>query len=228
MKVLDLFSGLGGWSAAFKDRGHTVITVDNNPKFNPTICADINNLDIDRFIQEYGYPDVVLASPPCNHFSIASVYRHWDKDGNPNPETIESIRLVGNTIRFILSLHPRYWILENPRGMMRRVIGKPSVTTFYAAYGMPYLKPTDLWGVLPDIQWNKPKKWLKAPRGAHSGIQGIDGAYVKAWSPNGMSEELRALELRALVPYALSEAVCLACENGLKRHKRHIEEKDRD
>lgn len=35
MKVLDLFSGLGGWSAAFKDRGHTVFTVDVHPDFKP-------------------------------------------------------------------------------------------------------------------------------------------------------------------------------------------------
>ena len=28
MNVLDLFSGLGGWSAAFVERGHEVVTVD--------------------------------------------------------------------------------------------------------------------------------------------------------------------------------------------------------
>ena len=41
MKVLDLFSGLGGFSQAFKDRGHKVTTLDNNPEFNPDICIDI-------------------------------------------------------------------------------------------------------------------------------------------------------------------------------------------
>lgn len=28
MEVLDLFSGLGGWSKAFQDRGHTVVPVE--------------------------------------------------------------------------------------------------------------------------------------------------------------------------------------------------------
>lgn len=37
MRVLDLFSGLGGWSAAFRDRGHEVITLDIEPKFKPDI-----------------------------------------------------------------------------------------------------------------------------------------------------------------------------------------------
>ena len=41
MLMLDLFSGLGGASKAMKERGWEVITVDNNPKFNPDICIDI-------------------------------------------------------------------------------------------------------------------------------------------------------------------------------------------
>jgi len=44
MRVLDLFSGLGGWSQAFKDRGHEVVTVDIAPKFAPIICKDIMEL----------------------------------------------------------------------------------------------------------------------------------------------------------------------------------------
>lgn len=118
MKVLDLFSGLGGWSAAFKDRGHDVITVDIEKKFNPTICKDIMQVTPNDF---NGYKfDVILASPPCNCFSVASVYHHWDKDTKmpKDQATYESIKLVGHTIDLILNLFPRWWILENPRGML--------------------------------------------------------------------------------------------------------------
>ena len=82
MKVLDLFSGLGGWSQAFKDRGHLVFTVDIEPKFKPNMTADILNLSAQDFPKVSSGWDVILASPPCNAFSVASVYRHW-KDGKP-------------------------------------------------------------------------------------------------------------------------------------------------
>jgi hypothetical protein len=38
---------------------------------------------------------------------------------------------------------------------------------------------------------------------------------IKAWKSNGMAETVRAAEKRALIPYALSEAVCLATEKEL-------------
>jgi hypothetical protein len=207
MRVLDLFSGLGGWSQAFKDRGHEVVTVDINPKFNPTIVADVMNLTPKDF-EKYGQFDIILASPPCNCFSVASVYRHWDKDTKrpKDEETRHAIRLVGHTIWLILNLQPRWWILENPRGMMRKVLGKPVVTTYFASWQTendnrkPVFKATDLWGVIPEgIKWKKPKTWQDAPRGARTGTQGIKDA-----------------ELRAKIPYGLSLAVCLACERELK------------
>ena len=78
MRVLDLFSGLGGWSAAFKDRGHSVTTLDIEPKFKPDICADILSIDS---ISKLGTFDIVLASPPCEVFSIAAAWlHHWKKE----------------------------------------------------------------------------------------------------------------------------------------------------
>jgi len=215
MRVLDLFSGLGGWSQAFKDRRHEVITVDVEEKFNPTICKDIIKLEAKDF-KEFVPFDVILASPPCNCFSVASVYQHWDKETKrpKDQETLDSIELVGHTIKLILSLYPRFWILENPRGMLRSVLGKPPITTYFASWGNWTLKPTDLWGVIPEgIKWKKPKKWEKAPRGSKSGVQGIDGHYVKKTYPENRSNYIFGSELRAKIPYGLSEAICLACES---------------
>ena len=215
MRVLDLFSGLGGWSQAFKDRGHTVVTVDNLEKFNPTICKDIMDCSISDFSKWCPF-DVILASPPCNCFSVASVYRHWDKETHMPKDraTYESITLVGHTIKLILRMFPRFWILENPRGMMRNVLGPPAKTTYFAAWGDWKLKPTDLWGRLPNVEWRKPRKWEKAPRGSKKGVQGIDGKYTKAW-PDNMANYSSGSELRAVIPYGLSMAVCLACEKEL-------------
>ena len=219
MKVLDMFSGLGGFSQAFKDRGHDVVTIDIEKKFNPTICTDIMKITPKELIEGYGEFDIVLASPPCNCFSVASEYRHWDKKTKKpkDQQTREAIKLIGHTINMIMNLQPRFWILENPRGMLRNVLGKPTVTTFFASWGHWALKPTDLWGVHPEIDWKKPKKWEKAPRGSKTGVQGINGnKYQKAY-PENMSMKVRKPELRALIPYELSMAICIACEKELNR-----------
>lgn len=216
LKVLDLCSGLGGFSQAFKDIHHEVITVDVEPRFNPTICKDVMELQPKDFSQ-YGQFDVILASPPCNCFSIASVYRHWDKTTKKpkDEQTKQAIRLVGHVLWLIINLNPRFWVLENPRGMLRNVLGKPQITTFFASWQdweerqdslkafhdvrKPSFKATDLWGVFPEgIKWQKPKDWVKAPRGSKVGTQGI-----------------KDKDLRAKIPYGLSFAICIACEREL-------------
>ena len=197
MKVLDLFSGLGGFSQAFKDRGHIVVTVDNNPKFNPSICCDVLEL------KPNGHYDVILASPPCNCFSVASIGKHW-KDGKPDKDAIESIELIKHTINFIIDSHPKFWFLENPMAMLRTIIGNPPVTVYYAQYGEDRLKPTDIWGRHPkgfkDMQI-KDKSLLDytpAPRGSRNGTQGLKNP-----------------ENRAKIPYQLSECICKLCEKDI-------------
>jgi site-specific DNA-cytosine methylase len=223
MRVLDLFSGLGGWSQAFKERGHEIICVDNESKFKPDICADIMFLS-DNDFRKYGKIDIILASPPCNNFSVASVYRHWDKDtGMPKDQkTIDSIKLVAHTLELIVSLMPYFWVLENPRGMMRRVLGLPQKTTYFASWAtlneffkikaawlgigthFSGLKPTDIWGHLPpSIIWREPVVWDKAARGSKTGTQG----------------KINAAE-RAKIPYGLSLEMCLACERDLAKYSK--------
>ena len=76
MKVLDLFSGLGGFSEAFLRAGDEVARVENNP-----LLSEVPNTSIecvrqvrDRLVEykQKGLPirdiDVVLASPPCYEF----------------------------------------------------------------------------------------------------------------------------------------------------------------
>lgn len=122
MQVLDLFSGLGGWSKAFKDRGHNVVTVDNNPKFKPDICKDIMDLTKMDFI-DYDF-DIILASPPCTEFSKSMMPDSWNKNRTVTPNT----KLVEKTIKLINEINPRYWIIENVRGAVpffKPILGKP-------------------------------------------------------------------------------------------------------
>lgn len=77
MNVLDLFSGTGGFSEAFRQRGHKVIRIDNDPQFQSvpdTWIADV--LDIDFFSPHAPAFDVIVASPPCQAFSLAATGTH--------------------------------------------------------------------------------------------------------------------------------------------------------
>jgi hypothetical protein len=194
MKVIDLCSGLGGATQAFKDRGHKVFTVDIDSKFDPDLVADIRWIKAEDFPFK---PDFLWASPPCIGFSVASIWKHW-KDGIMSGTVKKGITIVDACLRLVYVLKPKYWILENPRGMLRKILGKPKVTTFFASWGMPNYKPTDLWGNLPPMEWKKPTKWEKAPRGSHKGTYSIGTA-----------------DLRSKIPYELSLAVCLAVEKSL-------------
>ena len=60
MRMLDLFSGLGGASRAMRERGWDVITVDIEPEFNPSIIADISTYHYEGKLPV----DLVWASPP--------------------------------------------------------------------------------------------------------------------------------------------------------------------
>ena len=207
MFCVDLCSGLGGFSEAFVVRGHDVIRIDNDPKFKKvpnTIIGDIR--DIKSIIRQKPHltiksPDVLLMSPPCNRFSIASCHHHWTKQGEPKHKgTIDSMRIVFWCLDAVDYLNPKYWILENPRGMLRKILGKPSITTFFASWGELHYKPTDLWGKIPPkIQFPKPVNWEKAPRG----------------SIGKGSERLNNSEDRAKIPYKLSESLCIAIEKEL-------------
>jgi hypothetical protein len=189
LRVLDLCSGLGGASAAFKDRGHEVVTVDVERKFRPTILADVR-----YFHGLEGSFDVVLAAPPCQGFSTASLGVHW-KYG-PDRVAQEGLKIVLACFRIIREIKPRFYVLENPRGMLRSCIGLPTETVFYCSYGAEFQKPTDLWHNLP-IR-------LKLPCAPHR-----SGHYRLGGPGTGHRDPAK----RALWPYNLSLTICKVCES---------------
>jgi hypothetical protein len=137
MKVLDLFSGLGGWSQPFKDRGHKVVTVDNDSKFKPDYCVDVLTLT-KKDVMAMGYFDVILASPPCTEFSKDNMPDSWNKNRTVNPNTL----LLQKTLKIIWWIKPKYWIIENVSG---------SRPYFYPFLGSPMKKVGSryLWGNFP-------------------------------------------------------------------------------
>ena len=140
--MLDLCSGLGGWSEPWVRAGHSVVRVDLNPKFARipyTITADVMEYE------PSGPVDVVLASPPCEGLS------HGRKLGDGDAERKHRYLAIADRCRQIAKDHGKRWVIENPRGELRKVWGPPTTTVYYCQYGESYAKPTDLWSNDPAL-----------------------------------------------------------------------------
>ena len=119
MRVLDLFSGFGGFSEAFVRAGDEVVRVENNPLLSEvphTTMQDVLAVRdrLERFAQE-GQPireyDVLLAGVPCYEFSLAfsaprAIAIRDGKDWEPNMELLEA------TLDIIKITKPRYWAID--------------------------------------------------------------------------------------------------------------------
>jgi hypothetical protein len=126
MKVLDLFSGLGGFSEAFLRAGDEVVRVENNPLLSEvpnTTLQDVKEMR-DRLVRfkEEGQPirkiDVVLASPPCYDFSLAYSAPRVQASRN-GEEWNPSLELIEITLEIIELIQPRWWVIENVVGSAR-------------------------------------------------------------------------------------------------------------
>lgn len=155
MKVLDLFAGLGGWGSAFTERGHEVVSVDIDRRFDVTLHADVFDLDARELIARFGRFDIVLASPPCEAFSVLQIGRNWTPPPTHEPKTDAArlaLRLVEKTVALIDALQPSFWVMENPRAKLRKLAPVQPFerrTVTYCRFGMKWMKPTDLWGGFP-------------------------------------------------------------------------------
>ena len=202
MLVFDLFSGTGSSTKAFKDAGHTVISFEMDDSFEATEHINVFSLQSEQLITRYGRPDFVWASPPCTAFSVASIGHHWKgnaKSKEPKTEYAKlSQDLVAHTLQLIKELNPKGWLMENPRGILRKldvVKDYPIHTVTYCTYGDSRMKPTDLWGVVPGWTPRTPCKngmpcHEAAPRGARTGTQGIVGAKERSRVPYELGKEI--------------------------------------
>ncbi|MHB1909737.1 MAG: DNA cytosine methyltransferase [Nitrososphaerales archaeon] len=182
---IDLCSGLGGFSQAFKNASDwEVVRIDIERKFKPDICADVRFLPLRQDIQV----DVIVASPPCERFSIAN-------STFPKSGIGLALTLVGACLEAVVQYHPRHWLLENPKGRLRWFLGKPYHCVNLSDYGAISKKPTDLWGNIPfpivdsikpySLTWNEHRQRYETP----------------------LRLKVRKPSERALMPLGLSQAV---------------------
>ena len=128
--ILDLCGGTGAWSKPYKEAGYDVrvITLPDN---------DVRLYEPPKNV--YG----ILAAPPCTEFSFA---KHYHGKGNYKHDFVAGLSFVDACLRIIIISKPKFWVLENPKGYLRRWLGKPALTFDPYEYGDPYKKKTDLWG----------------------------------------------------------------------------------
>jgi hypothetical protein len=201
--VFDFFSGTGSATKAFEDKGHKVIKVELDEHFEANE-RDILKLTADELISKYGRPDFIWASPPCQKFSVASLWKYWAKSPNgpvpKHPSVYEAIELIKHTLKLIEDLQPKGWVLENPRGMLRKqefMAKYPRTTITYCQYGDTRMKPTDVWGQV--------EGWVSRPM-----CRPMADCHESspAGTNAGGTGKLRNARLRSMIPYELGNELC--------------------
>ena len=125
--ILDLCGGTGSWSKPYRDAGYDVrvITLPDNDVFTYAPPRDV-----------YG----ILAAPTCTMFSLARTTAKTPRDLDGG------LKLVRRCIDIIWEVKPRFWVMENPKGLLRKFMGKPAFDFDVSEFGEDYNKHTDLWG----------------------------------------------------------------------------------
>lgn len=197
MKVLELFAGTRSIGKAFEEKGHEVFSVEWDKSFeNIDLYKDIYELSAKEILDKFGKPDVIWASPDCSSYSIAAISHHRKREENGNLAPVSEYakfcdRVNQHTLNLIMTLSPKYWFIENPRGGMRKMDfmhGLPRYTVTYCQYGDTRMKPTDIWTNHPDTKFKPMCKngdpcHEKAPRGSRTGTQGLDGSKERSVIP---------------------------------------------
>ena len=204
MKVLELFSGTGVLSAAFRERGHRTLTVDWEESHKPDLKADIGTLSADDVVRLFGRPDVIWASPDCTTYSVMCISRHRDGVKPQSEYAAQCDRVNAHVCDLIRQLKPKAWFIENPVGMLRKMpfiqklledTGGRRHTVTYCQYGERRQKPTDIFTNHPDPQFRPPcrrgdKCHDAAPRGSRTGTQGLKGKALRAKLPKELCDHV--------------------------------------
>lgn len=119
LKYIDLFSGAGGFSLGFDNKGfQNVFSIDIEPNFCKTykynfsnhqliekdIC-DLSDAEIE-YLKDTGDVDVVIGGPPCQGFSIAGNIGRKFVDDPRN-------RLFKEFVRVVKVIKPNFFVMEN-------------------------------------------------------------------------------------------------------------------
>jgi hypothetical protein len=126
MKVLDLCSGLGGFSEAFLSAKHDVLRIENNalleevPNTRLMCIFEFRDWLEEHLCMNPPEFDLILFSPPCYEFSLAyNAPRANHEREFPDVPWEPSMDILECGMEIIKLLSPRYYIIENVRGSIK-------------------------------------------------------------------------------------------------------------
>ena len=126
--LLELFAGTKSVGKVFEAAGWRVTSVDLLPRFLPTICAHVMDLDVTDLV---GDVDLMWASPPCTHYSRARTCAKTPRD------LVGSDRMVQKCLDIAAQQGCPYF-MENPHtGLLKGravVAGIPYRVVDYCKY----------------------------------------------------------------------------------------------
>lgn len=144
LKVIDLFSGVGGLSLGFREEGFEVVLANeidpeisyaykmNHPQAN-MINEDITKLDIASVFGPYRDADVVAGGPPCQGFSQKGSRNIMDDNRN------FLFKYYYDVVKFV---RPRYFVMENVPNLLTSENGffRDQILDLFAelGYGLDY------------------------------------------------------------------------------------------
>ena len=95
----------------------------------------------------------ILAAPTCTMFSLARTTAKTPRNLEEAMALVEKCLKIIWYCRYSNESCLKFWALENPLGLLRQFLGKPSYTFSPEEFGEHYSKRTDLWGY-----FNEPAK----------------------------------------------------------------------
>ena len=121
MKVVSLFSGVGGLDLGFINAGHEIIWANDNFADavktyrrnigNHIICEDILNIPS----SEIPHHDILIGGFPCQGFSVANTGRGEHDERN---------KLYLELLRVLIDKQPKFFVAENVKGILSLNKGK--------------------------------------------------------------------------------------------------------
>lgn len=169
MKVLDLFSGIGGFSVGLERAGFETVAfceIEDYPRAvlrrhwpDVPIYGDIKQLTVEQLRADGIVPDVICGGYPCQPFSVAGRQRGQEDERHLWPEMLRLIR----------ECKPRWVISENVSGHIK--LGLDEVLASLEAEGYT------TWSfIIPACAVNAPHKrdrvWIVAHADSDDGRHG--------------------------------------------------------